>query len=81
MPIGRELGIEVTTDYAGRNAGHYSARLVAAGKEVARFTALMQRESAVALPDPLPGVPSALLRRRKISACDLSVRGPACRLC
>ena len=56
VPIG-ELAVEVTMDYAGRNAGHCSARLVADGKEVARFTALVQRESAVALPEGLPGHP------------------------
>jgi hypothetical protein len=56
VPIA-ELAVDVTADYAGRNAGHYSARLVAEGKEVARFTALVQRESAVALPDGLAGHP------------------------
>ena len=56
VPIG-ELAVEVAVDYAGRNAGHYSARLVAAGKDVARFTALVQRESAVALPERLAGHP------------------------
>ena len=56
VPIA-ELAVEVGTDYVGRNAGHFSARLVALDKEVARFTALMQRESEVALPDALPGHP------------------------
>ena len=56
VPIG-ELAVEVGVDYAGRNAGHYSARLVAGGKEVARFTALVQRECAVELPQPLAGHP------------------------
>ena len=40
-----ELEIEVTTDYAGRNAAHYSASLWGDGKELARFTALAQREA------------------------------------
>ena len=44
-PIG-ECGVEVATDYVGRNAGHYSGRFIAGGKECARFTALMQREDA-----------------------------------
>lgn len=52
-----ELHVEVATDYAGRNAGHFSARLHAQGKEVARFTALMQRENPVPLPAGLPGHP------------------------
>ena len=62
VPIG-ELAIEVATDYAGRNAGHFSARLVASGKEVARFTALAQRENDVPIPDGLPGHPLALAPR------------------
>lgn len=57
VPIG-ELTVEVATDYAGRNAGHFSARLVAGDKEVARFTALAQRENDVKLPDKLPGHPA-----------------------
>ena len=56
VPIG-EVSLEVSTDYAGRNAGHFSARLLAGGKEVARFTALAQRETEVALPEGLPGHP------------------------
>jgi hypothetical protein len=56
VPIG-ELAIEVALDYAGRNAGHYSARLQAGGKEVARFTALVQRENPLALPEGLAGHP------------------------
>ncbi len=52
-----DLVVEVTTDYAGRNAAHFSARLCAGDKEVARFTALAQRESPIALPDGLPGHP------------------------
>lgn len=56
IPIG-ECAIEVHTDYAGRNVAHYSARLHAGGKEVARFTALAQRESEVALPAVLAGHP------------------------
>jgi Thioesterase-like superfamily len=57
VPIG-ELTVDVATDYAGRNAGHFSARLTAGGKEVARFTALAQRETDVSLPDRLPGHPA-----------------------
>ena len=54
VPIG-ELDVDVQADYSGRNAGHYSARLVAGGKEVARFTALAQREVDVQLPELLQG--------------------------
>ena len=50
VPIG-ECHVDVAIDYVGRNAGHYSAQLYAGGKEVARFTALMQREVAVVMPD------------------------------
>jgi hypothetical protein len=56
VPIG-ELRVEIAADYVGRNAGHFSARLHAQGKEVARFTALMQRENPVPLPESLPGHP------------------------
>jgi Thioesterase-like superfamily len=59
VPIG-ELAVEVATDYAGRNAAHYSARLIAGEKEVARFTALVQREYDVTLPDNLPGHPAPM---------------------
>ena len=53
------LRIQVSTDYVGRNAGHFSAQLFAKEKEVARFTALAQRESNLALPEGLPGHPLA----------------------
>jgi hypothetical protein len=56
LPIA-ELEIEVTTDYSGRNAAHYSARLWGGGKELARFTALAQRENELALPEDLDGHP------------------------
>ena len=56
IPIA-ELTVAVQTDYAGRNVAHFSAALSAGGKEVARFTALAQREADLALPDGLPGHP------------------------
>jgi hypothetical protein len=56
VPIG-ELSVELMTDYVGRNTGHFSAHLLAGGKEVARFTALAQREAALQLPPGLPGHP------------------------
>ena len=52
-----ECRVEVTPDYVGRNAGHYAARLIADGKEVARFTALMQREDDLPLPEGIAGHP------------------------
>jgi Thioesterase-like superfamily len=60
-PIG-ECRVEVATDYLGRNAGHYSGLLAAHGKDIARFTALMQREDDLPVPDgtplhPLPRAP------------------------
>jgi len=63
VPIG-ELQVAVQEDYVGRNAAHYSARLLAHGKEVARFTALVQREAELPVPagtpgHPLPGAPRA----------------------
>jgi len=56
VPIA-ELAIEVQTDYAGRNVAHFSAQLRAGGKEVARFTAVAQREAGLAIPAGLPGHP------------------------
>ena len=56
IPIG-DLVIEVMTDYVGRNAGHFSAHLMLGNKDVARFTALAQRENPVELPDGLAGHP------------------------
>lgn len=56
VPVG-DLIVEVMTDYVGRNAGHFSAHLMAGNKDVARFTALAQREEHVDLPDALPGHP------------------------
>ena len=49
-PIG-QCRLDVAADYVGRNAGHFSGRLTAEGKEIARFTALMQREDDVPLPE------------------------------
>ena len=56
IPIA-ELRVEARTDYAGRNAAHFSASLSAQGKEVVRCTALAQREAALPIPDGLAGHP------------------------
>jgi len=56
IPIA-ELNIVVETVYSGRNAGHFCAQVFAAGKEVARFTALVQREAEITIPSVLPGHP------------------------
>ncbi len=61
IPIA-ELNIKVGVDYAGRNSAHISASLYAQGKELARFTALAQREidqpvSAGLAGHPLPQAP------------------------
>jgi hypothetical protein len=55
-PIG-ECKVEVATDYVGRNAGHYSGRLIGEGKECARFTALMQRDEESPIPQGTLGHP------------------------
>ncbi len=55
IPIA-ELAVEVQTEYAGRNVAHFSARLHAADKEVARFTAVAQRESELQLAPVFPGL-------------------------
>jgi len=56
IPIA-ELAVSVQTDYAGRNAAHFSAVLSSGGKELARCTALVQRETDLPLPEGLPGHP------------------------
>ena len=56
LPIGT-IEIEVEIEHRGRSAAHYSARLWGGGKELARFTALAQREHALALPAVLDGHP------------------------
>jgi hypothetical protein len=56
IPIA-ELSVAVQTDYAGRNAAHFSAVLSSGGKELARCTALVQRETELPLPEGLPGHP------------------------
>lgn len=56
VPIA-ELSVELDVDYAGRNSVHISARLHGEGKEVARFTALAQREINQPVTAGLPGHP------------------------
>jgi len=62
VPIA-ELKVRVAEDYAGRNAAHYSATVVAEGKEVMRCTALVQREAVLPLPEGLAGHPPPLAPR------------------
>lgn len=59
IPIA-ELAVEVRTDYAGRNVAHFSASMMARGKEVARYTAVAQREAGLDIPPDLPGHPLPL---------------------
>jgi hypothetical protein len=77
-PVG-ECRIEVCEDYAGRNAGHYSGRLVARDKEIARFTALMQREEALAVPEGTAGHPPPHAPRawRESPAVSMAFEGHA----
>jgi len=56
VPIA-ELEVRVAEDYAGRNTAHYSAAVIAEGKEVMRCTALAQRETPLPLPEGLAGHP------------------------
>jgi hypothetical protein len=56
IPIA-DLSVEVRSDYTGRNAAHFSASLSAGGKELARFTALAQREAELEVPSGLSGHP------------------------
>jgi hypothetical protein len=52
-----DLEVKVATVYVGRNAGHFSAELLAGSKVVGVFTALAQRESELVLPEGLAGHP------------------------
>ena len=56
VPIA-DLSVELTPDYIGRSVGHFSARLVADGKEVARFTAAVHNQTEIDFPAGLPGHP------------------------
>jgi len=51
------LELKATTDYAGRNVAHLSAHLVSEGRELARFSAIAQRELEVQVPQSLDGHP------------------------
>ena len=55
-PVG-DCRIAIGADYLGRAAGHFSGALSADGKEIARFTALAQREQELPVPEGTPGHP------------------------
>ena len=55
-PLG-EARVECREDQIGRNAGHFSGRLTMGDKVIALFTALAQREGALAVPAATPGHP------------------------
>jgi hypothetical protein len=79
VPIG-VLSVQVEADYVGRNAGHFSARLLSGGKEIGRFTALMQRETEVPLPAseyPAPERPPEPAQSRPAGFDIASNAGPA----
>jgi acyl-CoA thioesterase len=59
VPIA-DIEVRVQEDYVGRNAGHFSAVVLAGGKELIRATALFQREDEMQIPDGLPGHPLPL---------------------
>ena len=55
-PIG-ECRVDVASDYLGRSVGHFSGRLSAQGKDIALFTALVQRADDAPVPEGTPGHP------------------------
>ena len=55
-PLG-DFRVEVREDQIGRNAGHFSGKLTLGAKDIALFTALAQRESALPVPPRTPGHP------------------------
>jgi hypothetical protein len=52
-----DLQVRLHTDYAGKNAAHFSGSVFGRDKEVMRFTALAQRNVPTPLPGDLPGHP------------------------
>ena len=60
------LKVVVETDYSGRNVGHFCAHLYAGGKEVARFTAVAQREIRILHELPLPSAPRSIEQSRAV---------------
>lgn len=56
VPIA-DLAVQVQEDYVGRNAGHFSARLLADGRECARVTALAMRRIDAPVPAGTAGHP------------------------
>ncbi len=62
------LKVVVETDYSGRNVGHFRAHMYAGGKEVARFTALAQREIRISpgQEHPLPSAPNSIEQSRAV---------------
>jgi len=54
------LTVETAIDHTGRNVVHLSARLLADAREVARFTAVAQRDVEIAIHEPLEGHPLPL---------------------
>ncbi len=62
-PVG-ECRVEIAPGYAGRNAGHFSGRLLIDDKEIAVFTALAQREQDL----PIAGL-AALKTLKPVGEC------------
>jgi len=63
------LQVRVRVDYAGRNAAHLAAELIAGDKVVARFTALAQRESPIELPAHVLDHPHGVSPPEECPAC------------
>ncbi|MDE3177147.1 MAG: thioesterase family protein [Pseudomonadota bacterium] len=55
-PIG-DCEVDIRADHVGRGAAHFSGRLTSAGKAIALFTALAQREDDLPRPEGTPGHP------------------------
>ena len=74
-PLG-DFRVDVHADQIGRNAGHFSGRLVTAAKDIALFTALAQREGPLPVPPNAPGhpPPAALKPPEDSAPVQMSVR-------
>jgi hypothetical protein len=72
-PLG-DARIEVRDDQIGRNAGHFSGRLVMGDKDIALFTALAQREAPLPVPDGTPGHPPPLAPKSPAESAPVEMK-------
>jgi hypothetical protein len=72
-PLG-DARIETQEDQIGRNAGHFSGRLIMGGKDIALFTAVAQRESPLPVPAGTPGHPPPQASKTPAESAPVEMR-------